>query len=141
MATAQDPARPPRRPVGITVLVVIGVVQGLVVVAVGALLTLVSRDEALVADTTLTQGMVLGIGMGVLAVGLLAVVLAVGLARGSNLVRSLYAGIATLEVAATTFSLLTIRDVRTAGIVGLALPAAVLWLLYGAPNTAEFFDP
>jgi len=139
MTTTEDPARRPRRPVGVTVLVVIGVVQGLVVMTVGVVLGLLSEDSALLAETTLTRGALLGIGLAVLGVGLVGVVLAVGLARGSDLVRSLYAGIATLEIAATTFGLLTIRDIRTAGIVGLALPAAVLWLLYGAPNTAEFF--
>lgn len=140
MATAEDPGRRPHRPLGITVLVVLGVVQGLVVAAIGALLAVVSEDAALLSELDLTSSFVLGTGLGILAVGLLGVVLSVGLARGSNVVRSLYAAIATLEVAATTFSLLTIRDVRVAGIVGLVLPVAVLWLLYGAPNTPEFFE-
>lgn len=140
MATADEPVQTPTRPVGITVLVVIGAIQGLLVVATGVGLLVLSRRSEVAAESDLSGGAVAVAGGLTLLLGLVSVVLALGLARGSNVVRFLYAAIATLEVAGTTYGLLTVRDLRTESIVALVLPVIVLWLLFGSTDSCEFFD-
>ena len=141
MATVDQPVHvPPKRPVGVTVLVVIGVIQGLLVTASGVVLLAASNDSRLVRETELPENALAPSAVSGIVLGVAGLLLAVGLARGSNLVRALYATIATAEVAVTTYGLLTVRDLRTESIVGLVLPVVVLWLLFGAPHTTEFFD-
>lgn len=140
MANLHEAAPTTRRPVGITVLVVLGVVQGLLIVATGVFVISVSDNRDLARDSGVSADGILAVGIGLVAMGLLAIALAIGLARGSNLVRALFATVATVQVAVTTFGLLTVRDLRAGSVVALALAALMIWLLFGAPHTTEFFD-
>ena len=64
---------------------------------------------------------------------------AVALARGSELVRSLIGAISTVQAAAAIYALVALRDVEAEGIWTLGMAVLILWLLYGSESTQEFF--
>lgn len=128
-----------RRPVGITVLLWFGVVQGLFLVVVGGVVIAVRGESDPAAALETNTGLVLAIGVALVVMGLVRLGLAVALGRGSELVRSLFGAVATLQAGAAVYSLVALRDVRQASIGPLVFATVELWLLYGSVRTQEFF--
>lgn len=138
MAMSQEDAAV-RRPVGIAVLVWLGVAQGVLLVAVGGLV-IATRDAPEVASALETDAAgVAAVGVVLVVVGLIRLVLAVALGRGSELVRSLFGVTATLQAGGAVYSLVALRDIRFATAWALAFAVIELWLLYGTDRTQEFF--
>lgn len=138
MATDQVDARV-RRPVGVTVLMWLGVVQGLLLLAVGGLIVAVRDVPEVAGALETTPAGVTAVGAVFVALGLVRLVLAVALGRGSELVRSLFGAIATLQAGASVYSLVALRDIRFATAWALAFAVLELWLLYGTDRAQEFF--
>ena len=128
-----------KRPKGVLALVVLGILQGvlLVLVAVAAAVLLGRIDEVdlegidspgLVGYTVVAGGL-----------GIANLVLAVGLLRGSPLARSVTGGVAVAQVALATYAFTTLDDIRGGAVWSLVFPMGVLWLLYGSDAVEEFF--
>jgi hypothetical protein len=138
VTTASDDARR-RRPLEVTVVMGLALVHAALLMAVGGLLV-VARRDADVADALELSTSDLTVAGGVLvALGLAEALLAIGLGRGSDLVRSIFAIVATLQIAPSVYTLIALQDVRTGGLASLLVSLVVLWLLYGATRSQEFF--
>lgn len=138
--TTRQAAGSVRRPVGITVLKWLGVLQGLLLAVGGLFVALRDAPEMAAALETEAAG-VTAVGVVLVVVGLVRLALAVALGRGSELVRSLFGVTATLQAGGAVYSLVALRDVRFATVWALAFAVLELWLLYGTDRTQEFFAP
>ena len=79
------------------------------------------------------------VGVVLVVLGLVQGALAIGLTRGRELFRSAFAVIATLQIAPAVYALVALQDVRAGSVLPLAISLGVLWLLFGAPRSQEFF--
>jgi hypothetical protein len=128
-----------RRPIGISVLMWLGVVQGLLLLASGVLVIAVRDEPEVAAALETTADGVLGVGIVIAVFGLARLALAVALGRGSELVRSLFGAVATVQTGVAVYSLVALRDLRVASAWPLVLAVVELWLLYGSDRAQEFF--
>lgn len=106
---------------------------------VGALI-LVTRRDATAADALEMPASSLAVaGAVVLALGLAEALVAIGLGRGRDVFRSVFAVVATLRIAPAAYTLIALQDVRSGGLTSLVVSLVVLWLLYGRPRSQEYF--
>ncbi len=140
MTTDASPAIEHRsRPAAVTAVVVLAVLQAVLLVAIGALLVARRGDAAVAADLEIDTSGVLPAGITLIVLGALPAVVALGLARGSELARSVTAAVMTLQLAPSVFAFVALQDLRPAGVTTLVVPVAVLWLLYGSDRSQGFF--
>jgi hypothetical protein len=128
-----------RRPPGVTVLVVLGALQAVLLLLVGGLLIAVRDEPDVAAAIEVSQAGVSVAGAMLIVLGLVRLALAVALGRGSELVRSLMAAVATIQTGTAVYSLVAMRDIRLAVVWPLTLAVIELWLLYGSAGAQEFF--
>ena len=131
---------PDRRPRGVTAVVALGVLQGLLAAVLAVVLVAGRGDGELRQSWEASEAALLGIGVAVSAFAAVQLVVAVALARGSELARSVYAWVDGLAVALAVYSLVALRDLRLGSVWALVLPLAVLWLLYGPTTTRAWFE-
>lgn len=137
--TTDDETTRRRRPIGVTVVVVLSVVQGLLYGALGAVVVVARNEPELRADAEAEPAALVVVGSVLAGIGLVYVVLAVLLARGSDRVRSVYAVVNGLSIALAVYSLVAVRELAVGSVWSLVLPLAILWFLYGSPTTQEYF--
>jgi hypothetical protein len=113
------------RPGGITFLVVLGWIQGLLALGAGIFLILDRNDEDLQSKTDMSADQLVSTGVAAIVFGTFVVILASMLGRGNTVVRWL-------------FGLLVVVNVGIAiwGLFGLL----VLYLLFGPDRTDRWFD-
>lgn len=120
-------------------MVLLGMVQAVLLVGLGIAVLLVGDRDAIadalevdLADVALAGGLLV-------AIGLLQALVAVGLASGRELMRSVVGVVATVELAPAVYALVALQEVRAAGVVSMVLSVGVLWLLYGSNRSQAFF--
>lgn len=117
----------------------LALVHAALLTVVGVLLV-VARRNVDIADALEMATSNLTVAGGVLvALGLAGALVAIGLGRGSDAFRSIFAIVATLQIAPSVYALIALQDVRSGGLTSLVVSLVVLWLLYGAPRSQEFF--
>ena len=122
-------------------MVVLSVLQATLLVGAGALVLLAQDRADVAASIEVARSDVAIAGWVLVVIGAAQALLAAGLASGRELVRSIYAVIATLQLAPAVYSLVALQDVRNGAVLSLVLSVGVLWLLYGAPRSQAFFAP
>jgi hypothetical protein len=127
------------RPRGLTAVVVFGLVQAVLVVALGTVMVVARDDVEVRRELGVDPGLLVVVGAVLIAVGVLGAVLAVLLARGSDRVRALYGLVNGINVAVAVYSLVALREVQLESVWSLVLPIAILWFLYGSPASQEYF--
>jgi hypothetical protein len=129
----------PRRPVEVTVVMALTMAHAALLLLAGAVI-LMTRRNAEVAEALEMPASALAVAGGVvLALGLAEALVALGLGRGRDLFRSVFAVVATLRIAPATYTLVALKDVRSGGLMSLVVSLVVLWLLYGPPRSQEYF--
>lgn len=139
---APPPAAPKSRrrlPVGVMLLAALGILQGLALLAIGVLVVITRSEPDMLDAAETTAGVLLAVGIVVVALGLISVVLGIALARGSRIVQTFYAALATFQVASSTYTIVAVPGGRAAAIPPLCTGLLILWLLYGSERTQEFF--
>lgn len=139
MGTEQHPSG--ARPVEVTAVVLLSLVQAVLLVGAGGLVLWASDRSDVAAAIEVGHSDVVVAGWILVLLGATQLALAAGLASGREVVRSIYAVVATLELAPAVYVLVAIQDVRAGGVVSLVLSVGVLWLLYGAPRSQAYFAP
>jgi hypothetical protein len=138
-APATRRQEPVHRPIGVTVLLWLGIAQGLLLIAVGGILLAVRDDPSVQTALEGDATAVLGGGVLLAVLGLIRLALAVALGRGSELVRSLFGAVAMIQASSAVYSLIALRDARVAVIWPFILAVLELYLLYGSDRAQEFF--
>ena len=135
---------PARRPGGVTLLVVLIVIHGVLAAVAGALIIIFRSDQSFL-DQVQAQAAgtasdeLLWYGIGTVVIGLIYLLVAQGLAHGNGFSRFLVALVSVIALVGGIY--LAIRyagTLRWQGIIEAALGLVVLLLLY-SPRASEFF--
>ena len=138
-ATTVAAAAPPR-PAAITAVAVLVGLQALLLVGFGAYLIAGDGDREIARMIEVSRGDVGVVGAVLVALGAIPALIAVGLFHGRDLARSLLAVVITLQLAPSVYALVAVQDTRVGSLVTVVLAVSVLWLLYGAPASEEYFS-
>jgi multisubunit Na+/H+ antiporter MnhB subunit len=128
-----------RRPFGVTVLVVLIVLNGLIAVVGGLYLAIQHDDRDLVRETGVSSENLLAYGVALAVVGGIYLVIARGLATGGGFSRFLVGAFSLLNlIAGIWVAVEKDGQLETQGIVNAVVSGIVLLLLY-SPRANDFF--
>ena len=106
----------------------------------GGLLLAVRNDAKVLADNDVTTGQVTGLGIGFIVLGVLAILLAVGLLKGSRISRDLIALVQLAHIAGGIYVAAKLSsDQRSSAIGGIGASVVVLFFLFGTDKAKAFF--
>ena len=128
-----------RRPVGVTLLVVLGVINGLLTLIGGILLVAWREDADMLRETGESSDVLLTTGVILIVLGLIYLAVARGLAHGNGFARFLV-GLNSFVTLAGGAWLAFAREgqLQTQGIVSAVVALIILLLLY-SPGANAFF--
>lgn len=130
----------PRRPGGVTLLIVLLWVQALLGIAGGVILILVHHNRSVIHNTHQTASALLAIGIVVLVIGLVTALIASALGRGSNFARWIVAIVSFLQLAGAIFTAIRVHgDSRVGAIVNGAIALIILYILFGERGSQQYF--
>jgi hypothetical protein len=129
------------RPGGITLLMILGVINGIASIVAGILLVLDKDDAKLLELTNMSENQHTTAGVVAIAFGVLAILLALALGGGSNIVRWLFGIVAMFNAAYGVWGLFALHGEQqlSAGFQ-LVFSVIVLWILFGSQRSEEFFE-
>lgn len=128
------------RPGGITLLMILGVIQGVLAFLTGLILAIESDNATLQEESQLTSDGLLAAGIGIMVGGGLVFLLALALGRGSQVVRWLYGILTMFNVAFATWGVFSLHaEQRLSAVFSLVFGLIVLWILFGSERTDRFF--
>lgn len=128
------------RPGGITLLMVLGVMQGLITFLAGLFLAIDSDSATLQQESQLTSDGLLAAGIGIMVGGGIVLLLAVALGRGSQVVRWLYGIVTMINVSFATWGVFSLHaEQRMSAVFSLVFGLTILWILFGSERTDRFF--
>lgn len=131
---------PAPRPWEVTLLVILGYIGGAFNIATGIFVMVGFDDDELLAVSVHSEGELIAIGLLAVLLGLVQIVLANMLGKGSNAVRVLYAVVASLNLAIGLWATIALHgEQRATGIGAAVLALFVLWLLFNR-KSEEFFE-
>lgn len=118
----------------------LGVIQGISEILLGLFVILDRDDLRLLDRSALTEGNLLAIGLFVAALGVVVILLALALGRGSEIVRLLFGAVAAMNVGSSLWATIALHgEQRWAGLYGVVVGLVVLYILYGSERSEEFF--
>ena len=130
---------PRRRPNGITFVLVLVWIAAIADLIAGIVLLLMSFDDARFANATVTAEVVRYYGLIALVVGLLTVMVALGLANGSQFARVFTVIVMTLRLLNAAWALIAIRYVTLWPAVFDLTLAVVIIALLNTRSASDFF--
>jgi holin-like protein len=130
----------PRRPIGITVIVVLMWIQGIFGVLAGLIIFFERNDAALATHWEASSGTFGAYGIIAILVGLATIVLAVSLGRGSNVVRIFIGIIAAFNLGVGIWGLFAFAGTAWANAIWqIIIAGVILYILFGSRASQEFF--
>jgi len=128
------------RPGGITLLFVLGLIQGVSAIILGLVLVLDKSDENLINESGMTENTLLGTGIGIMIVGAIFVLLSFALRNGNNTVRWLFGIVTMAQVAGGIWGLFALHgEQQLSAASSVTFGLVILWILFGNERTDEFF--
>ncbi len=128
------------RPGGVTLLVVLGIIQGIASMILGLVLVLDNSDENLIAESGMTENTLAGTGIGVILAGVVIILLSLALRNGSNTVRWLFGIVAMLGVANGIWGVFALHgEQQLSAAFTTVFGLIILWILFGSERSDEFF--
>ena len=128
------------RPGGVTLLVVLGIIQGVSALIGGLVLILDKSDEALQSQAAMSENQLVGSGIGLLIIGVVMILLSLALRNGSNLVRWLYGIVTMLNVAGGIWGIFALHgEQQMSAAFTTVFGLIILWILFGSERSDEFF--
>jgi hypothetical protein len=129
------------RPGGVTLLMILGVANGLIAIAAGIFLILDRDETELLELTNMSENQHVTVGVGAIVFGVIAILLALALGGGSNVVRWLYAIVAMVSAGFGVWGLFALHgEQQLSAAFQLVFAVAVLWILFGNPRSDQFFE-
>ena len=129
-----------RRPGGITLLVVLGVINGLASIGSGLFLVLDNDDEQLQDAANMSSSLLTSAGVGSLIGGAVILACALALGGGSSFVRWTYGIITVVNVSFGVWGLFALHgEQQLTAALSLVFGMMILWILFGSERTDRFF--
>jgi hypothetical protein len=128
------------RPGGVTLLVVLGLIQGIGALIFGLVVVLDKSDETVLNESGMTENTLLATGIGIMLFGVVIVLLALALRNGSNIVRWLFGIVTMLHVAGGIWGIFALRgEQQLSAALTTVFGLIILWILFGSERSDEFF--
>ena len=129
-----------KRPVFVTIVGILGIVSGIVQTVFGGGVIALRNDQKLLSEADITSGTAVAIGVACIVVGVLGVLFAIGLLRGSRVARGLL-GISQLaQIGVSIYTLAALDASRRPGAIGgIVVALVVLYFLFGTDKAKAFF--
>jgi hypothetical protein len=128
------------RPGGVTLLMVLGVIQGLITFLAGLFLAVESDNATLREEAQMTSDGLMAAGIGIMVGGGVVLLLALALGRGSQFVRWLYGIVTMVNVSFATWGVFSLHaEQRMTSVFSLVFGLVILWILFGSERTDRFF--
>jgi hypothetical protein len=129
-----------KRPAGITLLMVLGVIQGLLGILGGLLLFIARTDQQVIADSGGSKSTVTAVAVTTMIIGAVVLLIALALGGGSRGARLVMGIVVILDLIGDVYVIVKYSgSQRTGAIVAAAVALVVLYLLYGSRASKEFF--
>ena len=128
------------RPGGITLLMVLGVIQGAMAILLGIVLIIDRDSRSLQLQAHMNSDTLLATGIGVMAGGLIHLALALLLGKGNQIVRWLFGIVTMVNVSFGVWGLLSTHgEHRLSAAYVTVFGILILWILFGSERTDRFF--
>jgi hypothetical protein len=128
-----------RRPFGVTLLVILIVINGLIAVIGGLVLAIQHDDREVIRQTGVSSDNLLVYGISIVIVGAIYLVIARGLATGGGISRFLVGAFSLLNlIGGIWLAVEKGGELQTQGIVTAVISGIILLLLY-SPRANAFF--
>ena len=138
---SSTPAAGVRRPVGVTVIVVLLWIQGLFGIVGGLILFFERNNVDVIHEVNASSGTIGATGIIVVIVGIATLLVAVLLAQGSDFARWLVAIISIVDLATAVYYFFALSSVvRDNAIIQALIAIIVLYFLFGERGSREFFE-
>ncbi|MFZ4719407.1 MAG: hypothetical protein ACOYMR_08275 [Ilumatobacteraceae bacterium] len=129
-----------KRPVVVTVIGVLAALGGIAQVVFGAVLFGLRNDATFLADANIESSQVTPLAIALIIIGVLTVVFALGLLKGSRLSRDLVGIMEVLQIAGAIYTIVSLDSSRRASAIGSIVGALiVLYFLFGTEKAKAFF--
>lgn len=129
-----------KRPVLVTVIGVFAVLGGIVQAAVGGLLFGLRNDAKFLADADITTDKVTPLAIALVAIGVLTVIFAIGLLKGSRLSRDVLGLMELLQIGAGIYTIVSLDSSHRSSAIGNIVGAViVLYFLFFTDKAKAFF--
>jgi hypothetical protein len=131
----------PTRPWYLTLIGVLGVIQGVITVIAGIALAVENDDRDLLRHTDVSSDAILATGIAAVILGAITILVAIGLLRGSNVARLVLGVLELLHLGGGIYVLLAHDGVqRWDGLWVIILSLLILWIIFGSERSQAFFE-
>lgn len=128
------------RPFGITLIMIYGIIAGIANIAVGIFTILDRNDPDLISESFHSPSQLLAAGIVSIVFGTIMVFLATALGHANNVVRIIYAVIASINLALGLWATFALHsEQQVVGIVTSLFAALILYLLFNS-RADEYFE-
>ena len=128
------------RPGGVTLIVVLAVISGILNILSGIFVIIDRHDHRLLSESGASADELIWAGIFTIIVGIIVILIAGALGRGSRGARLVFGIFAVLNLAGGLVAAFSyVGEQRTTGIISAVIWAFVLYLLYGSDRDREFF--
>ena len=129
-----------RRPLLVTIISIVMIVVGAFQALIGITVLVERNDATFLADADITSSQATGFGTSLLVIGVLSIVLAFGLLRGSRIARALIGLVEVAQIASGVYALVKLDSTRQASAIGTIIGGLiVLYFLFGTDKAKQFF--
>lgn len=129
-----------RRPIGVTLLVALVVIQGIIAIVGGISLLSAKNDTSFLVSNHITSSEVGVAGFTAIGLGVLIVLVGLGLGTGSGVARILVALFTVIGLIGGIYGIVNYSGAQqTSSIASTIIAVVVLYLLYGSRRNREFF--
>ena len=129
-----------KRPLLVTIIGVLAILTGIAQVGFGSLMLGMRNDAKFLADAEITTNKATIFGGVLIGVGVLTVLFAIGLLKGSRLSRDLIGLMEVAGIAGGIYALVALDSARQASGIGSIVGAVVvLYFLFGTEKAKAFF--
>ncbi|MFM2077643.1 MAG: hypothetical protein RJA49_1533 [Actinomycetota bacterium] len=129
-----------KRPVLVTVIGVLAILGGIAQAAFGGLLMTLRNDAQFLSDSKMTTDKVTYLAVGCMVVGVLTVLFAVGLLKGSRVSRDLIGLMELLQLGVGIYIVVALdASHRSTAFGNIAGSLVVLYFLFGTQKAKAFF--
>jgi hypothetical protein len=128
------------RPGGITLIVVLAVINALASIGGGIFVILDRDDIRLLRESGMTQNQLVAAGVAAIVLGVIGLWVALALGRGSSFARLLFGIWAVLQFAGGVYAAVALHgEQRAQGAISASIGLVVIYLLYGSERDREYF--
>ncbi len=132
-----------RRPMLLSIITILMIISGVLSVLAGILTFVIRNDREWVVEVGETNFTRTSIAVAAIISGVISILFAMALRRGSRIARGLVGIYEVLHIVAAIYAIVKLdhRTYLSGAIVSIVLALIILWYLYATQKSREFFGP